>query len=218
MEMKAMLLKSGVLLTLGDAVVARYTLGPYAVNAYEVVCRKIGQGLLIDAPQGIDTVRFQGPLQALVLTHTHEDHTQGLKNLVERTGIPVGVQLLEAPRLPVKPALVFEEDQELSVGALTLRVIHTPGHTPGSLCLLLHNVLFSGDTLFPNGPGRTESPDAFRRILESLTRKIFTLPDTVLVFPGHGPPTNVGYERMAFEGFLRRGYPDNLYGDVVWSR
>lgn len=213
-----MALKSGVLLTLGDAIVARYTLGPYEVNAYEVVCRKTGQGLLIDAPQSIEAVPFQGLLKAVVLTHTHEDHTQGLKNLVKRTRIPVGVQLLDAPRLSLKPDLVFQDDQDLSVGSLTLRVIHSPGHTPGSLCLLLHNVLFSGDTLFPNGPGRTESPAAFRRILETLTRKIFTLPDTVLVFPGHGPPTNVGYERTAFEGFVRRGYPDDLHGDVIWSR
>lgn len=210
-------LKNGVLLTLGDVIVARHTLGPYAVNAYELVCRKTGQGLLIDAPQGIDTVGFQAPLKAVVLTHTHADHTQGLKSLVDKTGIPVWVQALDAPGLRVNPDLLLQDDQDLAVGSLTVRVLHTPGHTQGSLCLWFGHVLFSGDTLFPNGPGRTENPAAFRHILESLTRKIFTLPDTVLVFPGHGPPTNVGYERAAFEAFLRRGVPEDLCGDVVWS-
>ncbi len=212
-----MRLKDGVLLTLGEALVTRYTLGSYAVNAYELVCRKTGLELLIDAPQGIDTVAFQGPLSAVVITHAHGDHTEGLRSLVEKTGVPVWVHALDAPRLPVKPDMVFDEDQEISVGALTVCVWHTPGHTPGSLCLSFQNVLFSGDTLFPDGPGHTDSPEAFRRILDSLDRKIFTLPDTVLVFPGHGPPTNVGYERRAFETFLRRGYPENLCGDVVWT-
>ncbi|ROR02905.1 MBL fold metallo-hydrolase [Desulfosoma caldarium] len=210
-------LKNGIVLTLGDVMVARHTLGPYAVNAYELVCRKTGQGILIDAPQGIDTVRFQAPLKALVLTHTHVDHIQGLQSLVDKTGIPVWVQALDAPRLPVNPDLVLQDDQDLAVGSLTGRVLHTPGHTPGSLCLRFGQVLFSGDTLFPNGPGRTETPAAFRQILASLTQKIFTLPDTVLVFPGHGPPTNVGYERTAFEAFLRRGVPENMCGDVAWS-
>ncbi len=210
-------LKDGVLLTLGDALVTRYTLGPYAVNAYELVCRKTGSVLLIDAPLGIDTIPFQGPLSAVVITHGHGDHTQGLKSLVEKTGVAVWVHALDAPRLPVSPRGLFHEDGDILLGSLSVRLLHTPGHTPGSLCLSFQNVLFSGDTLFPNGPGRTETPEAFRQILDSLKRQIFTLSDTVLVFPGHGAPTNVGYERRAFMAFLRRGYPENLCGDVVWN-
>lgn len=212
-----MVLKNGVLLTRSDAVVARYTLGPYAVNAYEVMCRKTGRGLLIDAPEGVAAVPFHVRPGAVALTHAHGDHTGGLKLLVDSVGLPVWVHGLDAPRLPVRPDLLLEDGQDISVGGLRLRVLHTPGHTPGSVCFLWDNILFSGDTLFPNGPGRTESPAAFRRIMDALTHTIFTLPDTVLVFPGHGPPTNVGYERAAFDAFVRRGYPEDLCGDVVWT-
>lgn len=210
-------LKSGVVLSLGDAVVVRHTLGPYAVNAYEVVCRITGRGLLIDAPEGVDTVRFDPPPQALVLTHGHGDHTGGLLHFLKKTPVPVMAHALDAPRLPAAPDVFLKDGQDIAVGRLSLRVMHTPGHTPGSICLFFQNVLFSGDTLFPNGPGRTESPEAFRLILQSLADKIFPLPDTVVVFPGHGPPTNVGYERTAYEAFLQRGYPRDLSGDVTWA-
>lgn len=211
-----MVLKDGVLLTLGDAVVVRHTLGPYGVNAYQVVCRSSRRALWIDAPEGIGAVRFDMPPQAVVLTHGHGDHTAGLRAFLEKTPVPVLAHALDAPRLPVPPDGFLEDGRDISVGSLSLRVLHTPGHTPGSVCLLLGKVLFSGDTLFPNGPGRTETPEAFRRILDSLAQKIFTLPDAVLVFPGHGPPTNVGYEREAYEAFVSRGYAKDLCGDVTW--
>jgi|YNPNPStandDraft_1061719.scaffolds.fasta_scaffold27307_2 glyoxylase-like metal-dependent hydrolase (beta-lactamase superfamily II) len=209
--------KDGVLLSLGDAVVARYTLGPYAVNAYEVVCRTTQKSLLIDAPEGIAAVGFQGNPEAVALTHGHGDHTAGLADLLQKRPLSLLAHALDAPRLPVGPDDFLEEGRPVTAGALTLSVFHTPGHTPGSVCMLFSHVLFAGDTLFPNGPGHTDSPAAFRQILDSLERKIFTLSDAVLVFPGHGPPTNVGYERAAYQAFRARGYPENLCGDVVWN-
>ncbi|MEJ5365138.1 MAG: MBL fold metallo-hydrolase [Desulfosoma sp.] len=212
-----MVLKDGVVLSLGDAAVVRYTLGPYGVNAYQVVCRATQRALLIDAPEGVARVRFDVPPQGVVLTHGHGDHTAGLRAFLEKKPVPVLAHALDAPRLPVPPDDFLEDGRDVPLGALSLRVLHTPGHTPGSVCLLFGSVLFSGDTLFPNGPGRTETPGAFRRILQSLAEKIFALPDAVLVFPGHGPPTNVGYERAAYEAFVGRGYPEGLCGDVTWT-
>jgi len=212
-----MVLKDGVVLSLGEAVVVRYTLGPYGVNAYQVVCRRTRRALCIDAPEGVATVGCDVPPQAIVLTHGHGDHTAGLRAFLEKVPVPVLAHALDAPRLPLPPNGFLEDGRDVSVGALRLQVLHTPGHTPGSVCLLFGNVLFSGDTLFPNGPGHTDSPAAFRQIVDSLERKIFTLPDAVVVFPGHGPPTNVGYERAAYQAFRARGYPQNLCGDVVWK-
>ena len=95
--------------------------------------------------------------------------------------------------------------------------MHTPGHTPGSLCFYTKGYLISGDTLFPDGPGKTGSPADFRQIVESLRHKIFTLPEDTQVFPGHGNHTVLGKEKQAFETFSARPHDPNLCGDVLWS-
>jgi glyoxylase-like metal-dependent hydrolase (beta-lactamase superfamily II) len=95
--------------------------------------------------------------------------------------------------------------------------LHTPGHTPGSVCFLIANYLIAGDTIFPGGPGRTGSPADFKRILDSLTGKIFVLPDDTRVFPGHGNSTILGKERQSFAAFSEQGLDANLCGDVLWS-
>jgi hydroxyacylglutathione hydrolase len=105
----------------------------------------------------------------------------------------------------------------VTVGELALKIIHTPGHTPGSISFLTGLYLLSGDTLFPGGPGKTQSPELFQQILETLTNKIFTLPDDIAVHPGHGDSTTLGKERPAFEAFIAKGYDANLCGDVLWS-
>ncbi|WP_084076225.1 MBL fold metallo-hydrolase [Desulfacinum infernum] len=207
-----------VLLTMGEMRVLRFVLGPYQVNAYGLVCRETGETLLIDAPRGILAALEDVLPKAVVLTHGHGDHTEGLAELVHALAVPVFCHGEDAPRVPVSGLKPLGDGDSLSVGSLTVRVLHTPGHTPGSLCLHSGNVLFSGDTLFPRGPGHTDSPAAFRRILQSLEEKIFVLPVSTLVLPGHGPPTNVGMERDASRAFLARGLPEDLCGDVDWGR
>jgi len=95
-------------------------------------------------------------------------------------------------------------------------VLHTPGHTPGSLCLLSGKHLFSGDTLFPGGPGKTGNPAAFEQIINSITEKLFILPDETLVYPGHGEDTVLGKEKQEFAVFSSRPRTPGLCGDVLW--
>ena len=102
-------------------------------------------------------------------------------------------------------------------GKAGIRVLHTPGHTPGSLCFLAGKYLLAGDTLFPGGPGHTESPARFQQILASITNKLLSLPDETLVFPGHGEETPVGRERPAIDRFLARTRDPELCGDVLWA-
>ena len=104
---------------------------------------------------------------------------------------------------------VIPDDDVIEVGGLRLRTIHTPGHTPGSTCFLLegHPVVFSGDTLFPGGPGNTKFEDAsFDQIIESIDRRLFTLPEETLVLPGHGLDTTIGTERPHLDEWIARGW------------
>ncbi|MGB6339420.1 MAG: MBL fold metallo-hydrolase, partial [Candidatus Aminicenantaceae bacterium] len=101
-------------------------------------------------------------------------------------------------------------------GNINLEVLHTPGHTPGSLCFIYDRYLFSGDTLFPAGPGRTSTPAAFEQIVRSLKEKIFPLPENTLIYPGHGASTILKKEKEEFAVFSSRTHPPNLCGDVLW--
>jgi hydroxyacylglutathione hydrolase len=99
---------------------------------------------------------------------------------------------------------------------LKVDVLHTPGHTPGSLCFKIGRYLFVGDTIFPGGPGHTDTPDDFRKILASITGKIFTLPGNTLILPGHGDGTTVRKAREEYAVFASHPHIEELSGDVLW--
>lgn len=104
----------------------------------------------------------------------------------------------------------------IDVGRLKLKVLHTPGHTPGSVCFLLGKYLISGDTIFPGGPGKTTTPADFEQIVKSIETKIFVLPDDTEVYPGHGDSTVLGKEKKEFAIFASRPHTPGLCGDVLW--
>ena len=104
------------------------------------------------------------------------------------------------------------------MGAIKLKVLHTPGHTPGSVCFLAGKYLIAGDTLFPGGPGRTQSPDDFRQIINSVTQKLFELPDSTQVYPGHGEATTIKRAKQEYAVFSVQPQDPNLCGDVVWNK
>jgi glyoxylase-like metal-dependent hydrolase (beta-lactamase superfamily II) len=106
---------------------------------------------------------------------------------------------------------------QVEIGRGRLQVIHLPGHTPGSVCLRLNRIVIVGDTIFPGGPGYTESPQALAESLVSLGRTVFTWADETELYPGHGGPTTVGAERAAFERFLAADHPPDLCGELTWS-
>jgi glyoxylase-like metal-dependent hydrolase (beta-lactamase superfamily II) len=114
--------------------------------------------------------------------------------------------------------MLLHDNDRISFGLQELVVIHTPGHTPGSVCFLAGGHLIAGDTLFPGGPGHTDTPAAFRQILDSLERRLFMLPENTLVHPGHGESTTLGRERAAFRRFLARHRDPHLCGDVCWEQ
>lgn len=148
--------------------------------------------------------------EAILLTHGHFDHTGGINLIQKRTGIPLYVHPADVIMLPRSvnraEVIALGDGETLHLAGLALKVLHTPGHTPGSVCFLSGDTLLAGDTLFAGTIGRTDLHGGdSRAILASIRDKLATLPDTVNVFPGHNDPTNIGRERRTNPFFPRDG-------------
>ena len=107
---------------------------------------------------------------------------------------------------------------DIQIGDLFIKSIHTPGHTDGSTCLYIDGHLFTGDTLFPGGPGKTKSPDHLKEIIESINQKLFVLDDAVYFYPGHGDDGILGESKKEYEVYSSKNHPDDLFGDVEWLK
>jgi hydroxyacylglutathione hydrolase len=199
--------------------IERLTLGPWGTNAYIVVCLKTQSSVLIDAPAEADTImeKLQGTrCRYILMTHDHPDHTGALTELHSRLKIPLAAHTSDSENLPDKPDILLNDGDKIFVGELGFEVLHTPGHTPGSLCFRVGRYLLSGDTIFTGGPGRTRRPADLKQILESIARKIIVLPDDTLIYPGHGDSTVLKKEREELAVFSSRSHDPNLSGDIVW--
>lgn len=202
-----------------DIQIERLELSPFGTNAYIVICRKTNDSALIDTPGEPDKImdRLKGTNpKYILLTHNHMDHLLALSELHSILKVPVAAHALDASNLPTPTEMLLNDGDIISIGEFKLEVIHTPGHTPGSLCFRIGRYLISGDTIFAAGPGKTGSPDAFRQIVKSLTEKIFILPDDTQIYPGHGDSTVLKKEKDEFAVFSSRPHSPDLCGDVVW--
>ena len=199
-------------------------LGPYENNAYVIVDAETKQSIFVDAPIGSERALGAAKdtnVQRIVITHRHGDHWANIDLVKEKLGVPVMCH--EADRAPYERKVdgVVEDNDGLSIGRTLLRVIHTPGHTPGSVCLLVESadppVLISGDTLFPGGPGRSDSAAALQEMISSIKNRLLRLDDRTLVYPGHGENTTIGESRREVASFESREHPADLHGDVTWE-
>jgi hydroxyacylglutathione hydrolase len=200
--------------------IEKLELGPFGTNAYILVCRNTAQSVVVDAPADagkiLQLLKETSP-RYILITHNHMDHTGALSDLKSALGVPIAAHPADAGRLPVSADQLLNDGDVITFGDVQLSVLHTPGHTPGSICFLTGNYLIAGDTIFPDGPGKTGSPADFKKIVESLTGKIFVLPDDTQIFSGHGKSTILGKERRAFEAFSARPPDPNICGDVLWA-
>jgi len=204
-------------------ILERLIVGPLASNCYIVGSEVTKEGMIIDpgdeADQFLSKVKdLQLDIKFIVLTHGHIDHIGAVKEVSEATGAEIcihpddarsfqgkrmsGIVGFAYPAPPPADRLIRGGD-DISVGDLHFLVLHTPGHTPGGICLLGHGVVFTGDTLFNHGIGRTDLPGgSYGQLLTSLHTKLMVLPDNTIVYPGHGPESTIGAERRG-NPFLR---------------
>jgi len=202
-----------------DVQIERLELGQFGTNAYILVCQKTRESLVIDAPADagtiVESLRDSTP-KYILLTHNHMDHVLALAELRSRLKVPLAAHSLDAKALSSPPKVLLNDGDTISLGSLKVEVLHTPGHTPGSLCFKVGCYLISGDTIFPAGPGATGSPESFRQIVKSITEKIFVLPDDTPVYPGHGEATVLKKEKEEFAVFSSRPHDPDLCGSVLW--
>ncbi len=190
--------------------VHKVVVGPVDNNVFVLRCKRTGDAVLLDAANEherlLELCRRLG-VRTVLETHGHWDHIQAIPQLRE-AGYSVHVTPGDAEMLDAYDELL-EDESVIEVGDLRLHTILTPGHTPGSICFRVEDapVLFSGDTLFPGGPGATKFPGGdFDQIIESIDRRLFTLPPDTLVLPGHGDDTTIGTERPHLDEWIERGW------------
>ncbi len=204
-------------------IIRKLVVGPLSSNCYIVGSESTREGMIIDpadeAENILKTVRGLGlKIKVIALTHGHPDHLGALKPVQEATGAevaahsddadwvqkqPLGMVFGPAYPAPDAPDRLLGEGDIIDIGELLFSIIHTPGHTPGGICLLGQGVLFSGDTLFNSGVGRYDLPGGdYEQLMHSLREKLMPLPEETIVYPGHGPDTTIEAERRS-NPFLR---------------
>jgi glyoxylase-like metal-dependent hydrolase (beta-lactamase superfamily II) len=205
---------------LRDLTIAKISVGPASNNVYLLRDHSTGEGLLIDAANEADRVleltrladERDAAISTILTTHRHADHWQALAEVVAATGADTLAGTLDAPELPVAVTQTVDHGDTVTVGSTTLDVIGLRGHTPGSVALLYtdpvgHGHLFTGDSLFPGGVGRTWSPEDFTSLLNDVISRVFDrLPDDTWVYPGHGNDTTLGAERAQLGEWRERGW------------
>jgi hydroxyacylglutathione hydrolase len=194
------------------------TVGSLGVECYLASCPLTRESVLIDPGGDADLILGKIKEEKLLvtrilLTHGHGDHIGALREIRGAMGIPVFIHADDAqaltdpmvnmsayfgtPMIADPPDGFLEEGMIVRVGEFELRVLHTPGHSPGGVCLLGHDLVFTGDTLFKDGIGRTDLPGgSTEELLESIRTKLLPLDDGIFIYPGHGPPSTIGHERQ----------------------
>ena len=194
--------------TNSDAIVRKVEVGAMENNSYVLEDASTGESLIVDGCFEADKILTTAEgtkVVGIVQTHGHFDHVQVLGELKAKLGVPVMAH--PGDDYPVDIDRALSEGDTIAFGNQEAQVLHTPGHTPGGICLLVGGHLISGDTLFPGGPGNTDGDEKrFAQIIESIRTKLFVLPDDTEVHPGHGADTTIGEEKPQLQEWIERGW------------
>jgi glyoxylase-like metal-dependent hydrolase (beta-lactamase superfamily II) len=203
----------------GELKITKINMGPYNNNGYIVICPETNEGVIIDTPA--EPEKLLGAIgdvqiKSILITHKHQDHLLGFEEITGAVQVPVGIGTDDADGLPRPPELDLKDGMVIKFGNQEMTVLDTPGHTEGATCFLIGKHLFSGDTLFPGGPGKTRSPEALQQVIDSITKKLLVLPDDTAVYPGHGDDTTIGEAREQYQVFASKPRDPAMFGDVAW--
>ncbi|MFZ7112646.1 MAG: MBL fold metallo-hydrolase [Desulfatiglandales bacterium] len=180
----------------------KLVVGPYQTNCYILGCKTTGEGIVIDPGDDVIRItheisRIRLVIRYILFTHGHVDHTGGALELQRIVKAPLFIHAQDASGLQKRPDGHLYEGQEIRVGSYTLKILHTPGHSPGGVCIHAPGAVFTGDTLFAGSVGRTDFPGGnHSALVTGVVEKIFPLGDDLRVYPGHGPASTIGRERL----------------------
>jgi len=197
-------------------------MGPYGNNAYILHDADAKDALLVDMPLEeaplLEAIAECGNVHQIVATHWHRDHWMTYDPVRAATNAPVlvGDREINIPAERIDGKLAHGSD--VKVGSKRVTILHTPGHTPGSICLRIGRALISGDTLFRGGPGRTSAPGDLQINVNSISTHLLALPDDISVMPGHGDNTTIADTRREYAEYQKHPWPHDYHGDVEWLK
>ncbi|MBT4126199.1 MAG: MBL fold metallo-hydrolase [Chloroflexi bacterium] len=204
----------------------------FSNNAYLITCNRTNNSVVIDTPANpleLIEARAKTNPTFILITHGHQDHLEGFEavNIDDDPNVGIGEDDRSSLPTAAKFGIDVSTNQQLNAGDISLKAMATPGHTPGSTCYLLETPeslaagershVFTGDTLFPGGPGKSSSNDALKQIISSLETHIFTLSDSTVVLPGHGEFTTINKSKAEFAVFKSKPFDTTMSGDVTWA-
>ena len=200
-------------------------------NAYLITCASSNKSVIIDTPDKpteLISAAEETDVQAILITHNHWDHIEGFDMVTDRFKAPIGIGANDAhaisDRIGYRKPIDVSHEGLLKIGEISIRCIETPGHTPGSTSFLLpgdtpsaNPHVFTGDTLFPGGPGKTTDPAALNQIVDSISKRLLVLPLDTVVMPGHGDFTTIANSAEEYAVFAAKPRDPGLFGDVAWQ-
>ena len=204
---------------------------PLFNNIWLIGSKKTKNAILLDAPPDINNIKKilinnnQWNINTIFITHNHYDHIDGLKDIISflNKEIIIWIGINDSDKLKelkINPKYIkyYENSKQYKLNQTIIQFISTPGHTPGSTCILIEDNLFSGDTLFPGGPGRTQDSKSFKILIDNIEKKLLNLSEHIIVHPGHGDDTTIKNSLNEFQIFKSKNLNiDNLSGNITWQ-
>jgi len=204
---------------------------PLFNNIWLIGSKKTKNAILLDAPPDINNIKKflinnnQWNINSIFITHNHYDHIDGLKDIISflNKEIIIWIGINDSDKLKelkINPKYIkyYENSKQYKLNQTIIQFISTPGHTPGSTCILIEDNLFSGDTLFPGGPGRTQDSKSFKILIDNIEKKLLNLSEHIIVHPGHGNDTTIKNSLNEFQIFKSKNLNiDNLSGNITWQ-
>jgi glyoxylase-like metal-dependent hydrolase (beta-lactamase superfamily II) len=199
----------------------KLNIGPYNNNVFVLTCKETTEGVIVDTSFSADPILAacsNTKVKYILQTHCHGDHVDALPEVRKRTSAPLGLHPEESKTYGIKGEFSINDGDTITFGKVSLKAIHAPGHSPGMLMFYYPGHCICGDVVFPGGPGKTSDHNQLLTLIDSIKKKVHTLPDDTALYPGHGADTTVGESKKQLAAFEAVDRPKaGEFGDINWS-